>query len=136
MEHVRTGEPGGSRSVVRRTDSRRRRGLWLCGAAVAMSVALAPRVAAARDQSAIPFQPGDPHVNGCPSGWEALALSDLGPYGYRVPFLIDSRHNGGNGDGIVCGKPFTPQEQAARLPNDTRVPVIFDFRDNDLPAAQ
>jgi hypothetical protein len=36
---------------------------------------------------------------------------------------------------MVCGQPFTPQEQAARFPGDTSVPVIFDFRENDLPPA-
>jgi hypothetical protein len=67
----------------------------------------------------------------CPSAFEALALADLQPYGYHVPFLLDAS---GNNDGIVCGKPLEPQEQAARF-DDARVPVVFDFTDNDLEAA-
>jgi len=36
----------------------------------------------------------------------------------------------GNGDGIVCAKPLSAAEQAARFPNEDV--VIFDFRDNTL----
>ena len=86
----------------------------------------------AYDQNVIPYRPGDPLTNGCPSGWEALELSDLAPYGYRVPFAIDSPAHGGNGDGVVCGMPWTPAEMAAREPGAS-VPVIFNFRDNNLP---
>jgi hypothetical protein len=86
--------------------------------------------AAAFDQTVIPYQPGNPQTNGCPAGSEALNLSDLAPYGYRVV----SSGLDANGDGIICGKPFTPEEQAARFPNAS-VPVIFDFRDNNLPPA-
>ena len=100
----------------------------------ALTAALATAAAAgASGQTVIPFQPGDPQTNGCPAGWEALALSDLIPYGYQVPTQIDSPANGGNGDGVVCGHPWTAAEQATRLPNAT-VPVIFDFQDNNLPA--
>ncbi len=100
----------------------------------ALAAALAAAVGAeAGGQTIIPYQPGDPQTNGCPAGWEALALSDLIPYGYQLPAQIDATANGGNGDGIVCGHPWTAAEQAARLPNAT-VPVIFDFQDNNLPA--
>jgi hypothetical protein len=120
------------------TATRRRlghRGLRICGAAIAVAGALLPVAAAARDQSVIPYQLGNPITNGCPAGSEALRVADLAPFGYRLPAIIDATQNGGNGDGIVCGKPFTPQEQAARFPNGTRVPVIFNFRDNYLPSA-
>jgi hypothetical protein len=100
-------------------------------AAAAALVAVAS--AGAIDQSVIPYHPGDPQTNGCPAGWEALALSDLAPYGYQVPSMLDASANGGNGDGVVCGHPWTAAEQAARLPN-APVPVIFDFQDNQLPA--
>ncbi len=102
------------------------------GAAFSLLIATAG-VAGAYDQSVIPYQPGDPLTNGCASGWEALQLSDLGRYGYHVPFAIDNPANGGNGDGVVCGKPWTPAEMAAREPG-ARVPVIFDFVDNNLPS--
>jgi hypothetical protein len=90
-------------------------------------------VAGAYSQTIIPYEPGDPLVNGCASGFEALRLSDLAPYGYRVPFRIDDLANGGNGDGVVCGMPWTPAEMAAREPGSS-VPVIFDFVDNALPS--
>jgi hypothetical protein len=86
--------------------------------------------AGAFDQSVIPYQLGSPTVNGCPSGFEALTLADLALYSYHLPFVLDAS---GNGDGIVCGKPLEPQEQAARFP-DAHVPVVFDFTDNDLKA--
>jgi hypothetical protein len=96
------------------------------GAAVA-ALTLAG-TAAAFDQNVIPYQPGSPTVNGCPSAFEALALTDLAKYPYRLPFVLDAS---GNGDGIVCGRPLALQEQAARFP-DVLVPVVFDFTDNDL----
>jgi len=124
--------------MMANTTTRRRlgcRGLRICGAAIAVAGALVPVAAAARDQSVIPYQPGNPITNGCPAGSEALRVVDLAPLGYRLPAILDATQNGGNGDGIVCGVPFTPQEQAARFPDDTVVPVIFNFRDNDLPSA-
>jgi hypothetical protein len=102
-------------------------------AAVTAGLAVAAG-ASAFDQTVIPFEPGDPLTNGCPAGWEALEVSDLTPHGYQLPSLLDSTANGGNGDGIVCGKPLTPQAQDARFPN-ALVPVIFIFDDNDLPPA-
>jgi hypothetical protein len=103
--------------------------LVLSGSLSALVAALALATgAAALDQSFVPFQPGNPMLNGCPAGLEALQVSDLAPLGYRVPSRVDSPANGGNADGVVCGRPWTPQEQAARLPGDTL--VIFDFTDN------
>ena len=106
------------------------------GAALAAAAALllaTAGVVGASDQNVIPYQPGNPLTNGCASGWEALSLSDLGPYGYKVPFQLDDPANGGNGDGTVCGRPWTPQEQAARFPG-AAVPVVFDFVDDSLPS--
>ncbi|HEY5012698.1 MAG TPA: hypothetical protein VIK61_08340 [Acidimicrobiia bacterium] len=88
--------------------------------------------AAAFDQSAIPFQSGNPVLNGCAAGLEALQVSDF-PTGYRAPARIDDPANGGNGDGVVCGKPWTAAEQAARLPGEGG--VIFSFTDNTLTPA-
>lgn len=95
-------------------------------AAIALSAG-GTTLAQAQDQTSIPYQPGDPQLNGCPAGFEALALSDLAGLGYHVPFVIDAA---GNNDGIVCGKPWVPQEQAARAP-DAPV-IIFGFEDNKL----
>ncbi len=101
------------------------------GAAMSLLLATAG-VVGAFDQGVIPFTSGNPLTNGCPSGFEALAVGDLTPYGYELPSFLDDPANGGNGDGTVCGKPLAPQEQAARFPN-AHVPIIFDFRDNNLP---
>jgi hypothetical protein len=107
-----------------------------CAAPVAAAALLLATagVVGAFDQSVIPYQPGNPLTNGCPSGDEAISLAVLAPYGYKVPFQLDDPANGGNGDGIVCGKPLAPQEQAARFPN-AAVPVIFNFVDNSLASA-
>jgi hypothetical protein len=96
---------------------------------------LAPAGASAFDQSFIPYHAGNPATNGCPSGWEALQLADLAKYPYRVPIALDSRANGGNGDGVVCGKPVSSAEEDARFSHDTNVPIIFNFRDNTLNAS-
>jgi len=99
-------------------------------AATVATLALAA-TAGAVDQEVIPYQPGSPTVNGCPAGYEALALTDLAKYPYHVPFVLDAE---GNGDGVVCDRPLTPQEQGARFP-DALVPVVFNFSDNGLKAA-
>ena len=135
MNPACTQEPG-LRASARHAGLRHRGGVLVCGAATALAMALVPHIASARDQDVIPFQPGDPTVNGCPSGWEALLTSDLTPLGYQLPSKLDSLAWGGNNDGVVCGQPFTPQEQAARVPADIVVPVIFNFRDNNLPASR
>jgi hypothetical protein len=98
--------------------------------AVTVAVLCLAGSAAAFDQAVIPYQPGDPLTNGCPAGWEALELTDLAPFGYHVV----SSGLDANGDGLICGKPFSPQEQAARFPN-AFVPVVFEFTDNSLPSA-
>jgi hypothetical protein len=97
---------------------------------------LAPSAAAAFDQTFIPYQPGDPQLNGCPSGWEALKVADLTPFGYKLPAKLDSGQvgnggNGGNNDGVVCGKPVSSAEEDARFSSDS-APIMFDFRDNTL----
>jgi hypothetical protein len=106
----------------------------IAAAVIATTAALlAPPAASAFDQPYVPYQPGAPATNGCPSGWEALRVADLTPLGYHLPALIDSGlvGNGGNNDGIVCGKPVSPAEEQARFSGDS-APVIFDFRDNTL----
>jgi hypothetical protein len=98
---------------------------------------LAPATAAAFDQSFIPYQPGDPQLNSCPSGWEALKVADLTASGYALPAKLDSGQvgNGGNNDGVVCGKPVSSAEENARFSGES-VPIIFDFRDNTLEPYQ
>jgi hypothetical protein len=112
--------------------------MTLVASAAAVSLLLAMAgVAGAYDQDTIPYQRGDPLTNGCPSGWEALQVTDLtdASSNYQLPGHLDATANGGNGDGVVCGKPFTPQEQAAQFPNAV-VPVVFYLRDNDLPSVK
>lgn len=97
------------------------------------AVLLTPTAASAFDQNVIPYTPGNPATNGCPSGWEALQVSVLTKAGYGLPAKLDSGQvgNGGNNDNIVCGKPVSIAEEQARFSNET-VPIIFDFRDNTL----
>jgi hypothetical protein len=100
--------------------------LLVLGCSIAALAATFAAGAPAFDNT-IPFTPGNPVVNGCPAGMEAIRVADF-PSEYKVPAIVDNPANGGNGDGIVCAKPLTPQEQAARLPN---APVlIFNFTDN------
>jgi hypothetical protein len=105
--------------------------LLVLGCSIAALAATLAAGASAFDNT-IPFTPGNPVVNGCPAGFEAIQLADF-PSQYKVPAIVDSAANGGNGDGIVCGKPLTPQEQAARLPSATV--LIFDFTDNNRTPA-
>jgi hypothetical protein len=95
---------------------------------VAASVASAAALAAAGTPGLATANSGDPHANGCPSGWDALSVTDLTNAGYKVPASVDAA---GNNDGIVCGLAWTAAEQAARLPNASL--QIYEFRDNDLP---
>jgi hypothetical protein len=92
---------------------------------------IAPSAASAFDQPYFPYQPGDPQLNGCPSGFEALQVSILSAAGYHVTAVVDSPANGGNGDGIICGKPVSAGEMTARFSSEN-VPIIFSFRDNNL----
>jgi len=99
--------------------------LVLVSSIAALAAALA--VGASAFDNTIPFTPGNPVVNGCPAAFEAIQVADF-PSNYKVPALLDNPANGGNGDGIVCGKPMVPQQQAALLPNADV--LIFSFSDN------
>jgi hypothetical protein len=106
------------------------KGLLVLGSSMtALAAALTLAAGASAFENTIPFTPGDPVANGCPAGFEAIQVADF-PARYRLPARIDNPANGGNGDGIVCGKPLNPQAQAARLPGEDV--LIFDFRDNTL----
>jgi hypothetical protein len=73
-----------------------------------------------------------PTDTGCPAG-QALTLDFLRQVGgYHVPFIIDAE---GNNDGIVCGRAWSEAKYENACPNfSCGVPVIYDFRDNTLPA--
>jgi hypothetical protein len=94
-----------------------------------LAAALTLAAGASAFENTIPFTPGDPVANGCPAGFEAIQVADF-PAEYRVPARLDDPANGGNGDGVVCGKPLNQQEQAVRLPGAEV--LIFNFRDNTL----
>ena len=73
-----------------------------------------------------------PTETGCPAG-QALTLDFLREVGgYHLPFIIDAE---GNNDGIVCGRAWSEAKYDKACPDfSCGVPVIYDFRDNDLPA--
>jgi hypothetical protein len=97
---------------------------------MAASLTTAVAIAAATASVAV-ANSGDPQNNGCPSGMDALNVVDLSDQGYRVPAIIDSLANGGNGDGVICTQPWTSAEQDARVPGTDL--QIYSFRDNNLP---
>lgn len=76
-----------------------------------------------------------PPTNGCPNGYQLLAISDLLAVGpYHVPGVVDDPTSGvlsfgrpGNGDGFVCGVPL----------GDKQTPFggqVYNFFDNTLRA--
>jgi hypothetical protein len=67
---------------------------------------------------------------GCASGQTTYQTSFLIAHGFSPDFLgpIDE-----NGDGIVCGKPLSPQQQqkfCAQFPTGCQQPVILAVSDN------
>ena len=75
-----------------------------------------------------------PADNGCPQGYEVLAVADLAPQGYQVPGMVDDPSSGitsfgsaGNGDGLVCAKAIGQQ-------TTTWGGQLYQFWDNTLPA--
>ena len=77
--------------------------------------------------------PSLPTETGCAAG-TALTLYFLREVGgYNIPFIIDAE---GNNDGIVCGHPVNETQYNKFCPDGScGVPVIYNFRDNDLPAS-
>ena len=72
--------------------------------------------------------------DGCPHGYEVLAVADLAPQGYRVPGQYDDPSSGlrsfgrpGNGDGLVCAKAIGKQT----TPWGGQ---LYEFWDNTSPA--
>ena len=75
-----------------------------------------------------------PSRDGCPQGYEVLAVADLAPQGYRVPGQVDDPSSGlrsfgrpGNGDGLVCAKAIGSQT----TPWGGQ---LYEFWDNTSPA--
>ena len=95
------------------------------------SVAAAVVVAAAQILTTASLADATPPESGCASSNEVLIVANLLPMGYMLPAEIDAIANGGNGDGIVCGKPWNPVVQERMCPATTcPVPVLYQFRDN------
>ncbi len=78
-----------------------------------------------------------PTVTGCPAAYQALTLTYLAQQSpnYHLPALLDDPANGGNGDGIVCGKPLSPLRQAHICGGPCDVPLLYAFSDNSLTPA-
>jgi hypothetical protein len=73
-----------------------------------------------------------PPVSGCPAGFQTLSVATLTGLGYRVPGFVDDPANGGNGDGVICGKPINPTRTAQLCGIPCGVPVLYLFEDNRL----
>ncbi|MGH2971840.1 MAG: hypothetical protein ACRDNM_09855 [Gaiellaceae bacterium] len=81
--------------------------------------------------------PQAPVQNGCLPGYHLMSVADLSAAGYGVPALLDNPANGGNGNGIVCGKRIS-EAAAEQLcggehgPDATcPVPIVYDFADDN-----
>jgi hypothetical protein len=72
-----------------------------------------------------------PTETGCPAASQVLVVQDLLPLGYRAPAIIDAE---GNNNGLVCGLPLPEAFRQAFCGPDCPVPIIYLFRDDDLPA--
>lgn len=73
-----------------------------------------------------------PSETGCPAGYQTLSVSWLESQGpYKVPAQLDDPANGGNGDGLVCGKPINPTRAPKLCGGPCAVPVQYEFSDNN-----
>jgi hypothetical protein len=67
---------------------------------------------------------------GCASGQTTYQTSFLVAHGFSPEFLAQVDVNG---DGIVCAKPLSPQQQekfCSQFPDGCQLPVILVFSDN------
>lgn len=97
------------------------------------SVAAAVVVVGAQILATASLAGATPPESGCPSSNQVLVVADLLAMGYRAPAVVDGVATGGNGDGIICGKPLNPVVQERQCPaSECPVPVIYQFRDNVL----
>ena len=74
-----------------------------------------------------------PTETGCPAGSQVLVVSDLLAMGYVLPGILDAE---GNQDNLVCGLPLPEARRLTFCGPDCPVPILYLFRDNDLPARQ
>lgn len=89
--------------------------------AAAMTIALATTPASATAPT-----------DGCPRGYVAHTIEQWAALGYpHAPASVDDPANGGNGDGIVCGRELG----AGTAKQTTSGQVLYEFVDNRLPAS-
>jgi len=95
------------------------------------SAAAAVVVVAAQILTTASLAEATPPESGCASSNRVLVVEDLLDMGYVLPGEIDDVSNGGNGDGIVCGKPLNPVVQESVCPaSQCPVAIVYQFRDN------
>ena len=58
---------------------------------------------------------------GCAYGFQTLSVSELSAQGYLLPAATDDPANGGNGNGLICGRPIGYRDPA----DPTRQIYIF-----------
>jgi hypothetical protein len=80
--------------------------------------------------SADPAVPTPPQT-GCPAGYDHLSVEELEPQGYRVPRRVDEA---GNNNGMVCGLAMPEAFKRQVCGSNCPVPVVYLFRDDNLPA--
>ena len=49
---------------------------------------------------------------GCAKGFRSLSVAELAAEGYVLPVTTDDPANGGNGNGIICGRPIGYRDPA------------------------
>jgi hypothetical protein len=60
-------------------------------------------------------------------------VADLLAMGYRAPAVVDGVDTGGNGDGVMCGKPLNQVVQERQCPaNECPGRVAYQVQDNVL----
>jgi hypothetical protein len=100
-----------------------RAALSACTVVAAVGFAVAPAASA---------HGAPPPVSGCPAGWQTLSVAALLGQGYGVPAIVDDPASGGNGDGVICGNPINATRAAQICGGPCGVPVLYNFRDNNL----
>lgn len=78
---------------------------------------------------------GTPTVDGCPTSYTLLSVSDLALLGYHDPQMVDDPANGGNNDGSVCGKPVNETAAANLCGGPCPVPILYNFVDDSRTPA-